>query len=90
MDDGRIKYFAYGSNMNPRRMESRGVDVYSMKPAVLKDFELLFNKLSSSYHGEGFANIQKNHGSMKLTRKVLPAWIIMRNIPWNMTGLYLR
>lgn len=63
MEDVRIKYFAYGSNMNARRMGSRGVGVYSMKSAELKGFELVFNKLSSSYQGEGFANIQRNQGS---------------------------
>lgn len=64
LDTMRIKYFAYGSNMNPNRMEYRGADIYSMRPAVLNGFELVFNKLSSSTPGEGFANIQKKEGSV--------------------------
>lgn len=60
MNSQRLCYFAYGSNMNPRRMESRGVEVYSMKSAYLNDYELAFNKLSSSLRGEGFANIRTN------------------------------
>jgi len=64
MGTGGINYFAYGSNMNPKRMESRGVEIYSIKFAVLNGFELVFNKLSSATEGEGFANIQSNQSSM--------------------------
>ena len=64
MDSQMLCYFAYGSNMNPRRMESRGVEVYSMKSAYLNGYELVFNKLSSSTLGEGFANIRTNPESM--------------------------
>jgi len=35
-----------------------------MKFAVLNGFELVFNKLSTSYQGEGFANIQRKQGSI--------------------------
>ena len=51
-------YFAYGSNMNPERMEDRNVNFTMMGQAVLKGYRLQFNKLASRNPGEGFANIE--------------------------------
>ena len=50
-------YFAYGSNMNPKRMASR-VD-YEGKIAIgrLNGFRLVFNKIDYGNVGSGFANV---------------------------------
>lgn len=64
IDKENVKYFAYGSNMDPERIRERGVEIMSMSPAVLPGYELVFNKISSGYHGEGFANIMKNEYSV--------------------------
>lgn len=59
-----MKYFAYGSNMNPERMLQRGVKFTSRQQAILNDYELVFNKVSSQNYKEGFANIRYNKGSI--------------------------
>lgn len=52
-----MKYFAYGSNMDPERMKNRGVKFLKRERAILKGFKLVFNKISFQNPGEGFANI---------------------------------
>jgi len=52
-----MKYFAYGSNMDPERMRNRGVKFSKREHAVLKGFKLVFNKISGRNPGEGYANI---------------------------------
>ena len=42
-----MKYFAYGSNMNPARMKKREVNFTSRQHAVLKKYSLQFNKMAS-------------------------------------------
>lgn len=39
-------YFAYGSNMNPKRMVSRGLEYREALPACLENMGLRFNKRS--------------------------------------------
>ena len=39
-----MKYFAYGSNMNPERMKGRNINFSSRCFAVLIDYKLVFNK----------------------------------------------
>jgi gamma-glutamylcyclotransferase len=53
-------YFAYGSNMNPERLKSRGVEFLNFKPAILRDYKLTFNKISGE--GYGYANIEPHTG----------------------------
>lgn len=60
-------YFAYGSNMNPARMRSRGVDFVHAEGAVLPGFGLVFDKRAGNRHDAGHANIrwapgQRVHG----------------------------
>jgi gamma-glutamylcyclotransferase len=57
-----MKYFAYGSNMNPERMLARDVNFKHAIPARLPDWELTFNKISSLGDGEGYANIKPQSG----------------------------
>jgi len=52
-----VKYFAYGSNMDPDRMNKRGVKFSSRKWALLRGYKLEFNKVSSLNPKEGYANI---------------------------------
>lgn len=51
-------YFAYGSNMNPERMASRGLDVVSAVAARLPDKGLCFNKRSRHNPAWACANIR--------------------------------
>jgi cation transport regulator ChaC len=55
-----MKYFAYGSNMDPDRMRRRGVRFSKRERAVLKGWRLEFNKASSRDPKEGYANIVKD------------------------------
>jgi gamma-glutamylcyclotransferase (GGCT)/AIG2-like uncharacterized protein YtfP len=53
-----MKYFAYGSNMDVKRMtEERKINFSLRKHATLKGFILKFNKVSSANPNEGYANI---------------------------------
>lgn len=57
-------YFAYGSNMNPARVEQRGLLVGTPQPARLDGFELAFNKADLRHAGEGHANVMACRGSV--------------------------
>lgn len=59
-----MRYFAYGSNMNPERMIERGVSFTSRERAVLKGWRLKFNKVSSINAREGYANIERDDNSV--------------------------
>ena len=55
-----MKYFAYGSNMNPQKMKERNINYTERIPATLKGYTLRFNKIASRNPAEGFANIVLN------------------------------
>jgi len=55
-----MKYFAYGSNMDPKRMKERKIRFSERKHAVLKGFRLEFNKISTRNPNEGYANIVRD------------------------------
>ncbi|WP_339488367.1 gamma-glutamylcyclotransferase family protein [Pseudomonas sp. EL_65y_Pfl2_R95] len=57
-------YFAYGSNMNPARMQVRGLDVKEARAGQLKGFSLRFNKRAATAAGHAFANIAYQPGSV--------------------------
>ena len=60
-----VKYFAYGSNLDSKRMIERGVVFTSRHFGILKDYKLVFNKKSSKNNlREGYANIVKSKGSV--------------------------
>lgn len=55
-----LKYFAYGSNCNPKILQIKGVGFFSRQRAVLQGYRLLFNKKSLREKlpdSIGFANI---------------------------------
>lgn len=52
-----MKYFAYGSNMDPERMKKRDINFLQREHATLKCYTLKFNKLASRNPKEGYANI---------------------------------
>ncbi len=54
-----MKYFAYGSNMNIKRMQARGVRVSSGVKGCLFGYSLKFNKISKLMDGCACANIVK-------------------------------
>ena len=56
----QIEYFAYGSNMNPERMKQRIGWMPPLRAAILKDYQLLFDKQSKD---GGKANIRPHAGS---------------------------
>lgn len=51
-------YFAYGSNMNPLRMQARGLNVSEALPGRLPGFALCFNKRAEDRPGCAYANIR--------------------------------
>jgi gamma-glutamylcyclotransferase (GGCT)/AIG2-like uncharacterized protein YtfP len=60
-----VLYFAYGSNMDKKRLQERVGNFNSEHAAVLRDYELCFNKLASgSTEGKGYANVMASAGSM--------------------------
>ena len=60
-----VKYFAYGSNLDTKRMIERGVVFTSRQFGILKDYKLVFNKKTSKNNSkEGYANIIKYKGSI--------------------------
>jgi gamma-glutamylcyclotransferase (GGCT)/AIG2-like uncharacterized protein YtfP len=59
-----MKYFAYGSNMNIKRMEARGVRFSNRLKACLSGYNLKFNKISTRSAGEGVANIVKEENGI--------------------------
>lgn len=58
-----IKYFAYGSNMDPDRMRERGVNFLSRKKGILHGWRLEFNKVASDNQKKGYANIVEDRNS---------------------------
>lgn len=58
------RYFAYGSNMNPERVRSRGLLVTHAEGAVLHGFALRFDKTSARHPGLGHANVVYAPGSV--------------------------
>jgi gamma-glutamylcyclotransferase (GGCT)/AIG2-like uncharacterized protein YtfP len=55
-----MKYFAYGSNMDPERMRERGVKFSIREHAILEGWRLEFNKMASRNPYEGYANIMRD------------------------------
>ena len=58
-----VVYFAYGSNMDFRRLEDREVSFELIGLGILEDYTLKFNKIASKRSGVGYANIIKLKGS---------------------------
>jgi len=50
-------YFAYGSNMNPQRVASRGLTFDTVRGGVLRGYRLTFDKQSSDHPRSGHANL---------------------------------
>lgn len=50
-------YFAYGSNMNPARMQARGLGFVQRCAGVLPGFQMRFNKAAVGKSGVAYANI---------------------------------
>jgi cation transport regulator ChaC len=56
-----MRYFAYGSNMDPKRMKERGSSFTEREHAVLRGYILKFNKKATATDakkGEGKGNIE--------------------------------
>ncbi|GLZ89456.1 gamma-glutamylcyclotransferase [Metapseudomonas resinovorans] len=51
-------YFAYGSNMNPARMRSRGLAFSEALAGRLEGYALCFNKRAHDRPGRSYANIR--------------------------------
>jgi len=59
-----MKYFSYGSNMNPQRMLDRGVNFTDKKLGILNGYRMIINKRSYKNPEMGFANIIKDENSI--------------------------
>jgi len=57
-------YFAYGSNMNPLRMRTRGLSFSEALAGHLPGYELCFNKRAHDRPDTAYANIRYCQGSM--------------------------
>jgi gamma-glutamylcyclotransferase len=57
MPDTSRYYFAYGSNMDSRRMARRGLQVLSARAASLHGYTLRFNKRASNLPRHAYANV---------------------------------
>jgi gamma-glutamylcyclotransferase (GGCT)/AIG2-like uncharacterized protein YtfP len=55
-------YFAYGSNMNRSRVESRKMDFTHCETGILTNYRLAFNKRSVKYPGAAAANVMQSTG----------------------------
>jgi gamma-glutamylcyclotransferase len=55
-------YFAYGSNMNPRRMAHRGMRYRRSLSSALPGWSLVFNKRARGKQGVAYANITERSG----------------------------
>ena len=53
-------YFAYGSNMNPVRVQQRNMAFSDYLGGVLSGYQLCFNKRSQKYPGAASANVMAN------------------------------
>jgi gamma-glutamylcyclotransferase (GGCT)/AIG2-like uncharacterized protein YtfP len=57
-------YFAYGSNMNPARMQARGLSVVESMPGALAGYRLCFNKRAMNRAaGRAYANIRHDRAA---------------------------
>jgi gamma-glutamylcyclotransferase (GGCT)/AIG2-like uncharacterized protein YtfP len=56
-------YFAYGSNMNPQRMNARGMAYSQALAGQLAGFGLCFDKRASGKSGVGYATIRYQPGA---------------------------
>ena len=59
-----MNYFAYGSNMDVRRMKKRNVTFRERRAAYLCGYRLEFNKVASDNPLKGYANIVPDHSSL--------------------------
>lgn len=57
-------YFAYGSNMNPRRVAERGIGYDRVTAARAAGFAVRFEKRSRLQAGAGHANLAYSHGGV--------------------------
>lgn len=57
-------YFAYGSNMNPKRMAARGLVYDHAARGLLDHHELKFNKKASDLENAGYANVEPSQGNI--------------------------
>lgn len=55
-------YFAFGSNMNPRRVQARGLRWTRIEAAALTGVELVFDKRAGEAGGAGHANLRFARG----------------------------
>ena len=57
-------YFAYGSNMNPARMRSRGLAFSEAMAGRLEGYALCFDKRAHDRPGRSYANIRYQRGGV--------------------------
>ena len=55
-------YFAFGGNMNPARVQARGLTSTRLCGAALQDYALVFDKVAGDHDQAGHANIRFARG----------------------------
>ncbi|MFT5211287.1 MAG: gamma-glutamylcyclotransferase [Flavobacterium sp.] len=70
MSEDQHYYFAYGSNMNPVRVEKRGLHTGSITSGILEGYYLSFNKRSVVHSGAASANIIQQTSQASIPRRV--------------------
>jgi cation transport regulator ChaC len=64
-EERKLKYFAYGSNMDHDRMRERRVKIFKSEWANLRGWRLEFNKKAMRNPvNEGYANIMRDNNSV--------------------------
>ena len=59
-------YFAYGSNMDFKRLEEREISFEFIGLGILENYELQFNKIAKNKTGIGYANVvNKQRGKVE-------------------------
>lgn len=83
-------YFAYGSNMNPARMQARGLQVDAAMAGHLPGFALCFNKRAHDHPGRAYANIRHQAGAMVegVLYRLAAAAEILKLDPFEGTPVY--
>jgi len=64
MPDSVHYYFAYGSNMNPQRVQKRQMAFHSAEAGRLSHYRMRFNKRSVKYPGAASANVVAETGAL--------------------------
>jgi len=64
-------YFAFGSNMDLRRMKDRIGQVSEMRKGIMKDWKLVFNKINDRIEGADCKTAEVKNGKCPFCGKIV-------------------